>query len=190
MARRPSQPSGALKRARVAVCIVRIVHSLFASTDEWDNQLEGTKSGFSGFLRTLVVYLTHFRGQRSTFTQFVAPVAGTEADAWETLTAALGVKGVSVGQRCTAPAGVPALSGVVEYITQNPYDALLRLDKPGPGVAALGTFMLPRRRLDHGGDELLPVRRSGRRNRRPLAPLWQAWFQERFPMPTELGKKE
>lgn len=23
------------------VCLVRIVHSLFASTDEWDNQLEG-----------------------------------------------------------------------------------------------------------------------------------------------------
>lgn len=50
------------------------------------------------------------------------------------------MKGVSVGQRCTAPAGVPAFSGVVEYVTQNPNDALLRLDKPGPGVAALGTF--------------------------------------------------
>ena len=36
--------------------------------------------------------------------------------------------------------GVPALSGVVEYVTQSPYDALLRLDKPGPGVAALGAF--------------------------------------------------
>jgi uncharacterized protein YndB with AHSA1/START domain len=28
------------------VCLVRIVHSLFASTDEWDNQLEGAKSGW------------------------------------------------------------------------------------------------------------------------------------------------
>jgi uncharacterized protein YndB with AHSA1/START domain len=25
------------------VCLVRIVHSLFASTDEWDNQLEGAR---------------------------------------------------------------------------------------------------------------------------------------------------
>src|SRR5258708_389392 len=31
---------------------------------------------------------------------------------WETLTAALGLKGLSVAQRWTAPAGIPALSGV------------------------------------------------------------------------------
>jgi hypothetical protein len=28
---------------------------------------------------------------------------------------------------------------VVEYVSRSPNDALLRLDKPGPGVAALGT---------------------------------------------------
>ncbi len=39
------------------------------------------------------------------------------------------------------------LSGVVEYVTQSPYDALLRLDKPGPGIAALGAFTFP------GGDQ-------------------------------------
>src|SRR5881396_2576688 len=131
------------------VCLVRVVNSLFASTDDWDNQLEATESGWPGFFRTLRIYLTHFRGQRSAIMQFVAPVAGTEAEAWETLTAALGVKGLSVGQRCTAPAGVPALSGVVEYVSQNPYDALLRIDKPGPGVAALGTFTVP------GGDQTM-----------------------------------
>ncbi|MEP7117382.1 MAG: SRPBCC domain-containing protein, partial [Acidobacteriota bacterium] len=46
------------------VCLVRVVHSLFASTDEWDNQLESTESGWPGFFRTLRIYLTHFRGQR------------------------------------------------------------------------------------------------------------------------------
>ena len=142
-----------------------MVHSLFASTDDWDNQLEGTESGWPGFFRTLRIYLTHFRGQRSAIMQLMAPVAGTEAEAWETLTAALGLKGVSVGQRWTAPAGVPALSGVVEYVTQSPYDALLRLDKPGPGVAALGAFNFGG--PSHGGAELLPLRRSGGRNRRP-----------------------
>ena len=30
-------------------------------------------------------YLTHFRGQRSTTMKWVAPAAGTEADAWEPL---------------------------------------------------------------------------------------------------------
>ena len=147
------------------ICIVRIVQSLFASTDDWDNQLEGAAHGWPGFLRTLRIYLTHFRGQRSAMMQWMAPAAGTEAEAWETLTAAVGLKGVSVGQRCTAPAGVPAFSGVVEYVTQSPNDALLRLDKPGPGVAALGTYQL--RRPEHGCAELLPLRRSGGRNRRP-----------------------
>jgi uncharacterized protein YndB with AHSA1/START domain len=172
------------------VCIVRIVYSLFASTDDWDNQLEGAKAGLSGFLRTLLVYLTHFRGQRSALQQFVASVAATEADAWETLTAALGVKGLSVGQRCTAPAGVPALSGVVAYVTQSPYDALLRLDKPGPGVAALGAFTFP-----GGGPTMVAMNlymygEQAAATLHRVTPLWQAWIQERFPMPTELSKSE
>src|SRR5579871_5711856 len=120
------------------VCVLRIVQSLFASTDDWDNQLESAKSGLASFLGILRIYLTHFRGQRSAMMKWMAPAAGTEAEAWETLTAASGVKGMTVGQRCTAPAGVPAFSGVVDYVTLSPYDALLRLDKPGPGVAALG----------------------------------------------------
>src|SRR5258707_14970149 len=86
--------------ARVGgVCLVRVVNRLFASTDDWDNQLKSTESGWPGFFRTLRIYLTHFRGQRSAIMQFVmqfvARVAGTEAEAWETLTAALGVKGLS-----------------------------------------------------------------------------------------------
>ena len=168
------------------VCLVRVVNSLFASTDDWDNQLEGTESGWPGFFRTLRIYLTHFRGQRSAIMQFIAPVAGTEAEAWEALTAALGVKGLSVGQRWTAPTGVPALSGVAEYLTQNPYDALLRLDKPGPGVAALGVF-------NPGGQSTVALNLYlyGDQAAGTVAhetPLWQAWFQERFPMPTEPSK--
>ena len=83
-------------------CIVRIVQSLFASTDDWDNQLESAAHGWPGFLRTLRLYLTHFRGQRSAMMKWMAPAPGTEAEAWESLTAALGVKGLSVGQRCSA----------------------------------------------------------------------------------------
>src|SRR3979409_1073728 len=85
------------------ICIVRVVHSLFASTDDWDNQLEGTESGWPGFFRILRGYLTHFRGQTSAIMQWIAPAAGTVGEAWETLTAALGLNGVSAGQRCTTP---------------------------------------------------------------------------------------
>jgi hypothetical protein len=165
------------------ICTVRFVHSLFASTDDWDNQLEGAKSGLPAFLRILRLYLTHFRGQRSAMMRWMVPVAGTEAEAWESLTAVLGVKGFSVGQRCSAPAGVPAFSGVVEYVTQSPNDALLRLEK---GVAALGTF-------DMGGQAMVAMafflygdQAAGTVDREK--PLWDAWFQKRFAMPTEPSK--
>jgi uncharacterized protein YndB with AHSA1/START domain len=170
------------------ICVVRVVHSLFASTDDWDNQLEGTESGWPGFFRILRIYLTHFRGQRSAMMQWMAPAAGTDAEAWETLTAALGLKGVSAGQRWTAPAGVPALSGVVEHVSQRPCNALLRLDKPGPGTAALGAvncggpIMVTLSFYVYGDQAATTVARE--------TPLWQAWIQERFPMPAETSKSE
>jgi uncharacterized protein YndB with AHSA1/START domain len=63
-------------------CIVRIVHSLFASTDDWDDQLEAGSAAWPAFLRTLQLYLTHFRGQHASLMQVTTPVAGTEAEAW------------------------------------------------------------------------------------------------------------
>jgi hypothetical protein len=170
------------------ICVVRVVHSLFASTDDWDNQLEGTESGWPGFFRILRIYLTHFRGQRSAMMQSIAPAAGTEAEAWETLTAALVLKGVSAGQRWTAPAGVPALSGVLEHLSQSPSNALLRLDKPGPGAAALGA-------VNFGGAAMVTLSFYfyGDQAAESVAretPLWHAWIQERFPMPSETSKSE
>lgn len=188
----PEMPSMATEwsvEARAGgVCLVRVVNSLFAGTDDWDNQLEGTESGWPGFFRTLRIYLTHFRGQRSAIMQKMAPVAGTEAEAWETLNAALGLKDVSVGQRWTAPAGVPALGGVVEYLTRSPNDALLRLDRPGPGVAALGTYSFGGQTMVALNLYLYGDRATG--NVAHETPLWDAWFQERFPIPPEPGKGE
>ena len=135
------------------ICVVRVVHSLFASTDDWDNQLEGTESGWPGFFRILRIYLTHFRGQRSAIMQFVAPVAGTEAEAWETLTAALGLKGVSAGQA--------AALGAVNF--------------GGQSMVTLSFYL-------YGDQAAGTVARE--------TPLWQAWIQERFPMPSETGKSE
>ena len=121
--------------------------------------------------------------------QVTTPIARPEAEAWDTLTTALGVKGVSVGQRWTTPASVSPLGGVVEFVTENPYDALLRLDKPGPGIAALGAVTYP------GGQSVVAMNLYiyGDQAAATVArqtPVWQAWFQERFPMPTELSKSE
>lgn len=167
------------------VCLVRVVNSLFASTDDWDNQLEGTESGWPGFFRILRLYLTHFRGRRSTLMQKMAPFAGTEAEAWGSFTEALGAMDLSVGQHWTAPAGVPPLGGVVEYVNRSPYDVLLRVDKPGPGIAALGAFncggpIMVALNLYLYGDQA-----AGTAARE--TPRWEAWFQEHFPMPTEPG---
>ena len=122
--------------------------------------------------------------------KWMVPVAGTETDAWGALTSALGLKSLRVGQRLTAPAGVPALSGVVEYVTERPYDALLRLDKPGPGVAALGAATFPGA---PGSMVAMNLYLYGDRAAGTVAheaPRWDAWFQERFPMPTEASKSE
>ena len=170
------------------VCVVRIVHSLFASTDEWDNQIEGTESGWPAFFRILRIYLTHFRGQRSTIMQWIAPAAGTEAEAWETLTAALGLKGASAGQHRSAPAGVPSLSGVVEHFTHSPSSALLRLDEPGPGTAAFsavnfgGSIMVTLNFYLYGDQAAATAARE--------TPLWQAWIEKHYPTPAEATKPE
>ena len=77
---------------------------------------------------------------------------------------------------------------MVEYVTQSPYDALLRVDKPGPGIAALGA-------VNFGGQSMVALNLYlyGDQAAGTVAhetPLWEAWFQERFPMPTEPGKSE
>jgi uncharacterized protein YndB with AHSA1/START domain len=166
-------------------CVVRIVHSLFASTDEWDNQLESTKYGWPAFLRTLQLYLEHFRSKSCTLMALSAPVPGSDADVWHALVSALGASELRVGERWTAPAGVPAFSGVVEYVSASPYDALVRLDSPGPGIAALGVAGLPgsspclaAMNFYMYGDQAAATVASER-------PKWEAWMQGQFPAPAE-----
>ena len=165
-------------------CVIRIVQSLFASTDDWDYQLERAKGGLASFLEILRIYMTHFRGQRATIMKWMSPATGTDAENWDALTSALGLKGLQVGQRFAAPAGVPALDGVVEYLTREPYDALLRIAQPGPGVAALGATSFP------GGPSMVAMNLYlyGDNAAATVAretPRWDAWFQERFPMPAD-----
>jgi hypothetical protein len=161
-------------------CTLRIVQSLFASTDEWDNQLEGAKSGWSGFLATLQVYLAHFAGQGLALAQLRNPATGSDAEIWDAMLSALGLGEMRDGQRIAAAAGVPPFTGVVEYLSQDPYDALLRVEQPAPGILALGVAGSP------GGPSMVGVNlyRYGERADAALAqeaPVWEAWLQERFP---------
>ena len=115
--------------------------------------------------------------------QVMAGVTGTKAEAWATLTAALGLSGVGAGQRFAVPAGVPALGGVVEHISQSDCGALLRLDKPGPGTAALYTITFGGSVMATFSFYLYGDQAAGNVARE--TPHWQAWIQERFPMPAE-----
>ena len=164
-------------------CVVRIVHSLFADTDDWDGQLEGTESGWPAFFRILRIYLSHFRGQSSELMQWIGPAAGAKstAEAWDTLTAALGMNGVVAGGRWIAPADVPAISGVVEHLSERPFNALIRLDAPAPGVAAFGAVsfggsMVTLNFYLYGDDAGATVARE--------TPRWNAWVQKHFPAPS------
>jgi uncharacterized protein YndB with AHSA1/START domain len=167
-------------------CIIRIVHSLFASTDDWDEQLEGTESGWPAFFRILRIYLADFRGQRSATMQWLAPAAGSETEAWDKLTTLLGLKGAGAGQKFNAVSGAPAMSGTVENVSQSPYNELLRIDKPWSGVAALGA-------VNFGGSTMITLSfyLYGDQAEAHVArdrPQWDAWIGKHFPTPSEPGE--
>jgi uncharacterized protein YndB with AHSA1/START domain len=161
------------------VCIVRIVQSLFASTDDWDAQLTGAEEGWPGIARILKIYLRHFRGQRGAIMRLMVPVPGTPSEAWASLTTAIGLTDVSVGQQWVAAPDAPTLGGVIEYLNDIPHGALVRLDQPTLGTAALGTIefgedvMATLTFYLYGEDASAIVARE--------TPGWQAWIQEHFP---------
>jgi uncharacterized protein YndB with AHSA1/START domain len=160
-------------------CVVRVVHSLFASGDDWDNQLESIESGWPAFFRILRLYLTHFRGQPCSTFQVMGFAPEPESKAWDALTGSLGLGAAAVGQRRNTGAGAPPLAGVVEAIREgtHPYQLLL-LDAPAPGAVFLNACAM-------GGQVCMPVSfyLYGDRAYATAAreePLWRAWMQERF----------
>lgn len=160
------------------LCVVRVVHSLFASGDDWDNQLTGLESGWPAYFRILRLYLTHFRGQRASAFQLMGVVPGPESETWDALTGPLGLAGAAPGERRSAPADAPPLSGTVEPAGEG-RQLLLRLDEPAPGIAHLAVFTM-------GGQVILMAYFYLYGEGAPAAaardePLWRAWVNERFP---------
>jgi uncharacterized protein YndB with AHSA1/START domain len=161
-------------------CVVRVVHSLFASSDDWDNQLESFESGWPVFFRTLRLYLTHFRGQYGATMQLVAIAPGPAPKVWETLTGTLGLSGAAIGQPCSAPAGVPPLAGIIESDGEGKYPHLLilRLDQPTAGIAFLFVHSM-------GSQVVLEIRfyLYGKQAAGIVArdePQWQHWMNTQF----------
>jgi uncharacterized protein YndB with AHSA1/START domain len=122
-------------------CVLRMVHSLFTSSDEWDDQVEGFESGWPGFFVVLRIYLAHFAGANAVSFIATTPLATGPHEAYKRLGELLGTAGANVGDRITDAAGPERWSGVVEHVYQDAKQqyVALRLDAPVPGVALVGT---------------------------------------------------
>ena len=110
------------------ICVVRIVHSLFTSSDEWDDQIESFEGGWTPFIGVLRLVLTHFAGQPCASFRVMNPVPLAEAEAWEALRGALG----------TAPFTGTEERG--QALGKNENQTLLRLSEPAPGIALIGAY--------------------------------------------------
>ena len=163
------------------VCRVRVVHSWFASTDDWDSQFEDVENGWPAFFRILKLYLIHFRGRSCSQMQLMAFGQEPKEKAWAVLTESLGLVGVAVGESVESAPGAPSLAGVVERIgeTDDPEELLLRLEKPAPGIAHLFAMLM-------GNQVCLSVRfyLYGESAQSVVAreePVCQAWLERLFP---------
>jgi uncharacterized protein YndB with AHSA1/START domain len=161
-------------------CVVRVVHSLFADGDDWDDQLGGLEHGWPSFFRILRLYLEHFPGQTSSSFQLMGMAPPPRDDAWAAFTSALGLAGAGLGKVVRSPVGAPALAGTVEGVGAEGYpELLLRLHEPAPGTAHLfpmemsGQVYLSARMYLYGDTADVAAARE--------EPLWQAWISERFP---------
>jgi hypothetical protein len=124
-------------------CVVRVVHSLFATTDTWDDQLESTEKGWPGFFRVLSFYLTHHAGERAASMQTMAMGAGPTEAMWATLLQALGIEAPRHGQHVSLQAnGGTQLVATVEHVdrTANGHCLQLRVVEPVPGIVLAGAF--------------------------------------------------
>jgi uncharacterized protein YndB with AHSA1/START domain len=166
---------------RGGTCVVRVVHSLFASTDEWDGQIEHTETGWPGYFRVLRHYLTHHAGEPAASFVLMAPVADGADATWAVLSRALGAPAPRVGQPVRVHAGADAaLAGTVQAVDDLPQGkgAMLVLQEPAPGVVlasamdCMGMRMATLQAFFYGRDAGAAAAQQDR---------WQQWLTGLFP---------
>jgi uncharacterized protein YndB with AHSA1/START domain len=112
-------------------CVVRLVSTLHADGEGWDEVLESMEAGWNVYLLNLRAHLTHFARQRC------ATVMASGEGKWDAFLAALGLADAAVGAQVTA-AGTPPLAGTVEYRGER--ELMLKLTAPAPGIALIYAY--------------------------------------------------
>jgi uncharacterized protein YndB with AHSA1/START domain len=162
-------------------CVVRVVHSWFASTDEWDGQWEAVEQGWISFFQILRLGLEHFPGLPSAAFDASGMSNVSEAEAWEALTSPLGLTDAAEGQVVSSGVGVPSIAGKVEVAGHGETkEVMLLTSEPAPGICHLsampmgGPIYVSIRFYLFGDTAAAAVAEAG--------PEWASWFGERFPM--------
>jgi hypothetical protein len=162
-------------------CRVRVVHSWFADSDDWDKQFESVESGWPAFFRILKGYLAHFRGQPCTQLQLMAFTSEPKEKAWAEVAKPLGLTGANTGSSVKSSGDAPRFSAVVEYVNPKAHELTVRLDQPAPGMAHLATMPMGKQVCVYaclylyGAGAAAVVARE--------EPLWQSWLGRLFPAP-------
>ena len=168
-------------------CRVRVVHSWFASTDDWDDQFESVEHGWPAFFRILRVYLARFGGQSSELIALMAMSSETKSALWERVLGSLGLERIAEGRRVETTPGAPRLAGIVEWSGDKGHEELLlRLEEPVSGVAHVQPMVM-------GNQACLSVRlylygAHARAVQAREEPEWQAWIQKLLPAEAAKGE--
>lgn len=158
-------------------CVVRVVHSWFASTDEWDGQWESVEQGWTGFFAILRLVLEHFPNQSCTAFEVAGVYNGGDADGWAALTGPFGLTDASVGSEVHDS----ALSGKVEVAREGgEMSMILLISEPGSGVCQL--FAMPMGEQTYVSARFFLFGDGAAANAANAEPEWSRLFAERFPM--------
>jgi uncharacterized protein YndB with AHSA1/START domain len=164
-------------------CTVRVVHSLFATTDDWDEQLQSFEGGWPWFFRILRLYLTHFRSQPSASFRAMAFPKAPIGEVWRTVAEGLGLQHLQEGERVRAHGGDVAMAGAVvtEQGKENTHGTMLLLDEPAPGIGSIFGHELSDKTWFVIDAYFYGV--DAKEIAAEVGPKWQAWLNRTFPPP-------
>jgi len=163
-------------------CVVRLVNSLFATGEDWDDQLDDLREGWGAYLHNLWVYMTHFPGQRCSTILVTGNAPSPKGRAWAELTGALGLPEAAVGERtATTATDAPTFAGSIERAVESKHhhELMLRLDEPSQGVVFVFAFEYLERVYATLHAYLFGDEGSAVATREE--PRWRAWMDRRFP---------